>query len=71
MSMKSERKGDYFIMRRADKVQRWACGCQKKWKDIRHDTSLGYQDLHKRDKLSWMARIKEFIADIKDFPENI
>ncbi len=43
----------------------------KKRKDIRQELSLGYQDVKKRDKRSLMDRIKEFFADIKDFPENI
>ena len=43
----------------------------KKRKDIRQELSLGYQDVKKRDKRTLMDRIKEFFADIKDFPENI
>ena len=43
----------------------------KKRKDIRQEASLGYQDVKRRDKRSLMDRIKEFFADIKDFPENI
>ena len=42
-----------------------------KVKDIRLESSLGYQDVKKRDKRSLMDRIKEFFVDIKDFPENI
>lgn len=49
------------------------------WKDIRQESSLGYQDVKKRDKRSLMDRIIydpidriiELYADIKDFPENL
>ena len=40
-------------------------------KDIRQESSLGYQDVKRRDKRSLMDRIIELIADIKDFPENL
>jgi hypothetical protein len=51
----------------------------KVWKDIRQESSLGYQDVKKRDKRSLMDRIIydpidriiELYADIKDFPENL
>ena len=40
-------------------------------KDIMQESSLGYQDVKRRDKRSLMDRIIEFFADIKDFPENL
>ena len=55
-----------FIMMRVDSEKR-----VRFWKDIRQEASLGYQDVKRRDKRSLMDRIKEFFADIKDFPENI
>ena len=67
ISIKSEqRRGRRFIMMTADSGKR-----VRVWKDIRQEASLGYQDVKRRDKRSLMDRIKEFFADIKDFPENI
>ena len=64
ISIKSEQRiENNFIMMTVDSG--------KKRKDIRQELSLGYQDVKKRDKRTLMDRIKEFFADIKDFPENI
>ena len=80
LSIKSEqRKGNRFIMMTNDyssliQSQFTNADSGKRvrvWKDIRQELSLGYQDVKKRDKRSLMDRIKEFFADIKDFPENI
>ena len=51
---------------------------KEKVKDIRDEVSLGYMDLQKKNNLSLLDRIKrcaetikDEIAAIKDFPENI